>query len=39
MAKSGTDNRPAVVRVQTTEKAQEIVDYAAERGASTSPRA
>ena len=32
MAKLGTDKRPAVVRVQSQEKAQEIVDFAREHG-------
>ena len=32
MAKLGTHQRPAVVRVQSAEKAQEIVAYAEERG-------
>ena len=32
MARLGTDKHPAVVRVQTIEKAEEIVDYAQERG-------
>jgi SWIM/SEC-C metal-binding protein len=32
MAKLGTDKRPAVVRVQSEEEAQEIIDLAQERG-------
>jgi SWIM/SEC-C metal-binding protein len=32
MAKLGTDRRPAVVRVQSAEDAQEIIDLAGERG-------
>jgi SWIM/SEC-C metal-binding protein len=32
MAKLGTDKRPAVVRVQSAEEAQEIIDLAQERG-------
>jgi SEC-C motif len=32
VAKLGTDKRPAVVRVQSTEEAREIVDLAGERG-------
>ncbi len=32
MAKLGSDNRPAVVRVRSTEEAQEIVSLARQRG-------
>lgn len=32
MARLGTDKRPAVVRVQSTEKAEQIVSLAEERG-------
>ena len=32
MSKLGTDKRPAVVRVRSAEEAQEIVDFAQERG-------
>jgi uncharacterized protein YecA (UPF0149 family) len=32
VAKLGTNNKPAVVRVQSAEKAQEIIDLAQERG-------
>lgn len=32
MAKLGTHKRPAVVRVKSAEKAQQIVDFAQERG-------
>ena len=32
MAKLGTEKKPAIMRVQTLEKAQEINSYATERG-------
>jgi SWIM/SEC-C metal-binding protein len=32
LARLGSEKRPAIVRVQTFEKAQEIIDFAKERG-------